>query len=209
MITRLVKLRDLATTLLKKHQTPEAAAPSFAKALAADAELQRELELQFLRSLAPKPAPSRRRSGKHRRPSLAAKLPSAGQKAAAITASKRYAHEIFSRKLRGGKMLAQTHVGELRAFVQASASVTIDFLKRSYEDAVDLFACQRMADYCQVSDPDILLPEAIKGSVVAAIYDQARIDAADALVRVGELAREHLLSAAATRGQEQIGSHPA
>jgi hypothetical protein len=200
------KLRDLALTLLKKHDTPEAALPNFAKALTADTELRRALELQYLRSVAPPPATSRRRSGKHRRP--AAKLPSAKQKAANIAVAKDYAHEIFKRKLRGGKMLGQIRVNELRAFAQASAQVATQFLNRGYEDAVDLFACIRLANHCQTSDPDVLVKDAIKPAVVVAIYDRARIDAAEEIATRGATLTQELISAAATRGEQQIEYRP-
>ena len=204
-------LRELATALLKEHRTPEAAAPFFAKALAANGELQRALELSFLRSVAPAPAPSRRRTGKHRRSpatAVVSKLPTAAQKAANVSVAKAYAHDIFRRKLRGGKMLGDIRINELRAFAASSAQVAGLFFNRAYEDVVDLFACIRLSNYCVATDPDVLVKDAIKPKVVVAIYDQAKIDAADEIATIGTTMVQKLLASAATRSQKQIESRP-
>ena len=156
--------------------------------------------------VAPAPAASRRRSGKHRRSTIA-KLPSASQKAANISVAKNYAHEIFARKLRGGKTLGEIRINELRAFAQASAQVATQFLNRGYEDAVDLFACIRLSNYCVATDPDALVRDCIKPSVMVAIYDRARIDAAEEIATRGATLTQDLLTAAATRSQKQIENH--
>lgn len=198
-------LRDTALALLKEHKTVEAAVQPFAVLLEKDASLRAAIATQYLSTVAPRAPTSRRREGVHRR--TRAKLPppkhpSASQRAANIKASKDVAHEIFKRKLRGGKTLGEIHVNELRAFAQSSAEVATRFLSRGYEDAVDLFACLRLANYCVAADPFMLVKDAIKPTVVVAIYDQAKIDAAEEIASSSGRLAEELLAAATTRSQQ-------
>ena len=171
-------LRDTALALLKEHKTIEAAVQPFAALLEKNAELRTAIATQYLSTVAPRAPMSRRREGVHRRTRAKSlpppKHPSASQRAANIKASKDIAHEIFKRKLRGGKTLGEIHVNELRAFAQSSAEVATRFLSRGYEDAVDLFACIRLANYCVAADPFMLVKDAIKPSVVLQIYDGLR-----------------------------------
>jgi hypothetical protein len=203
-------LRDTALALLKEHRTVEAAVQPFAALLEKDAELRIAIATDYLRGVAPAPPISRRRAGPHRRTRKSLpvpKLPSASQRKANILVSKDVAHEIFKRKLRGGKTLGEIHVNELRAFAQSSAEVATRFLSRGYEDAVDLFACLRLANYCVAADPFVLVKDAIKPSIVVSIFDQARIDAAEEIAASsGRLAQE-LMTVAITRSQ-QPEHHP-
>ena len=199
-------LRDTALALLKEHRTVEAAVQPFAVLLEKDAGLRTAIATQYLSTVAPRAPTSRRREGVHRRTKTKSlpppKHPSASQRAANIKASKDVAHEIFKRKLRGGKTLGEIHVNELRAFAQSSAEVATRFLSRGYEDAVDLFACLRLANHCVAADPFMLVKEAIKPTVVVAIYDQAKIDAAEEIASSSGRLAEELLAAATTRSQQ-------
>jgi hypothetical protein len=197
-------LREAALALLKEHVTIEAAVQPFATLLEKNAELRTAIALHYLRVVAPHAPMSRRRGGPNRRTKRlpAPKHPSASQRAANIKASKDVAHEIFKRKLRGGKTLGEIHVNELRAFAQSSAEVATRFLSRGYEDAVDLFACLRLANYCVAADPFMLVKDAIKPTVVVAIYDQAKIDAAEEIASSSGRLAEELLAAATTRSQQ-------
>jgi hypothetical protein len=201
-------LRDAALALLKKHSTPDAAVKPFADVIEKDGALRHALALEFLTSLAPKGATSRRRLGRHRRVSPIAKLPSESQKKANLSAAKSYAHEIFSRRLRGGKLLGDIRINELRAYARASADVAGQFIQRGYEDAVDLFACVRLAGHCQAADPDAVVRDTIKPAAVVEIYQQARIDAAEEIAMRGTTLAQELMTAATTRSQIQIEHRP-
>src|SRR5580765_3840874 len=200
-------IRDAALDLLKKHKTPAAAAKPFADLIEKDGNLRQALALEYLTSLAPKATPSRRRSGVHRRSAPIVKLPSESQKKSNLAAAKTFAHEIFNRRLRGGKCLGDIRINELRAYARQSAEVAGRFIQRGYEDAVDLFACVRLAGYCQAADPDASVRETIKPSVVVEIYQQAKIDAAEEIATRGAALSQDLMAAATARGQQQIENH--
>jgi hypothetical protein len=199
-------LRDAALALLKKHSTPDAAAKPFADVIEKDTNLRHAIALEYLTSLAPKQAASRRRAGRHRRSAPISKLPSDSQKRSNLAAAKSVAHEIFNRRLRGGKCLGDIRINELRAYARSSADVAGQFIQRGYEDAVDLFACVRLAGYCQAADPDASVRDTIKPSVVVDIYQQARIDAAEEIATRATLMSQELMAAATTRSQQQIES---
>ncbi len=200
-------IRDAALDLLKKHKTPDAAAKPFADLIEKDGNLRQALALEYLTSLAPKATPSRRRSGVHRRSAPIVKLPSESQKKSNLAAAKTFAHEIFNRRLRGGKCLGDIRINELRAYARQSAEVAGRFIQRGYEDAVDLFACVRLAGYCVAADPDASVRETIKPSVVVGIYQQAKIDAAEEIATRGAMLSQDLMAAATARGQQQIENH--
>src|SRR4249920_392963 len=201
-------LRDAALVLLKKHLTPEAAAKPFADVLATANDLRNALALEYLTSLAPKGTTSRRRSGRHRRTTPIIKLPTESQKKANLAAAKNYANEIFSRRLRGGKSLGDIRIDELRTYARASADVAGQFIQRGYEDAVDLFACMRLAGHCVAADPDAIVRDTIKPATVLEIYQQARIDAAEEIATRGTVLAQELMAAATTRSQIQIERRP-
>jgi len=201
-------IRDAALDLLKKHKTPEAAAKPFADVIEKDNGLRLALALEYLTALAPRATPSRRRSGVHRRSAPIVKLPSDSQKKSNLAAAKTFAHEIFDRRLRGGKCLGDIRINELRAYARQAAEVAGRFIQRGYEDAVDLFACVRLAGYCVAADPDASVRETIKPSVVVEIYQQAKIDAADEIATRGAMLSQELLAAATTRSQQRIEQQP-
>jgi hypothetical protein len=209
-------IRDTALEFLKKHKTPDAAAKPFADLIEKDGNLRQALALEYLTALAPRATPSRRRSGVHRRSAPITKLPSdsqkksdlkmpsESQKKSNLAAAKTFAHEVFNRRLRGGKRLGDIRINELRAYARQSAEVAGRFIQRGYEDAVDLFACVRLAGYCVAADPDASVSETIKPSIAVEIYHQARIDAAEEIATRGAMLSQDLMAAATARGQQQI-----
>lgn len=195
-------LHDAATAVLKKYPSSMAeAAKAFDAVLEKDQQLRFALLLLFLKSVAPKVQPSRRKAGPHRRPALS-KTPSARQKIGALRAERSYTTEIFSRKLRGGRTLGEIHVQELRAIARASAETAISFLGRGYEDAVDTFACTMLANHCVSADPMALVRDAIKSTTAIAAYEQARLAAAEALRDGGAKMAQDLITAAAARSSQ-------
>jgi hypothetical protein len=186
-------LRETAAQFLRMHQTPDAAASPFADLIATDEGLRRALALNYLQSIAPKEPASRRRPGPHRRPGG---MPTERQKLAAITAERVYTDQIFARKLRGGKTLGEIHVHELRALAKSAAEMTTRFVLRGHEDAVDLFACTALANYCVAADPFALVKDTIKSSVVVSIYEQAKKVAAEKLPLMSEQMTDELINAA-------------
>jgi hypothetical protein len=100
----------------------------------------------------PAPPAGRRREGKHRRVAVL-KTPSAAARAGEIAASRTAAHAIFSRKIRGGRLLGDISMHELRAIAQNAANTMIDFLNRGYDDGVDAMTCQILSHHGVAADP--------------------------------------------------------
>jgi hypothetical protein len=154
----------------------------------------------FLSTLGPKrkaPIPhARRRVGPHRKARERALVPTSEQKTGALAARAQVADLIFEHKLRGGKMLGEIRVHELKAIVEAAAHSATSLLWRGYEDAVDTFLCASLADHCVAADPFGLVKDMIKPSDAVKMLDRAKIRAAEAL-RDGSarLAKELITSA--------------
>jgi hypothetical protein len=202
-------LRDTALALLKKHTTPDAAVAHFVKFLTmpVNSEMLRALALDFLIANAPKQVMSRRLQGPRRRPrpDRMITMPTDAQRKANISVERRYAHAIFARKLRGGKMLGNVTYNELRAHAEQSADAMMEFLARGYEDAVDFFGCMALAHHVTPVDPFKTVKEIFKAETVVAIYDQARLDAVKAIEAASAKAKLELIAAATAGKPIEIG----
>jgi hypothetical protein len=140
----------------------------------------------------PKEPRSRRKAGAHRRPTG---MPSAAQKAGALTAATELSTGIFSRKLRGGHQLRNIKVRELRAIVQESGHAAGRFIMRGYEDVVDAMLCRRLADHCVTSDPDLAVPDIVTEAVAMRYFKEAKLEAARFLQHSAERIANELASA--------------
>ena len=176
-------LRAAAVAVLKKYPALEIAAKHFVTLIEKNEELRTTLALLYLRELEPA-LHARRHRGANRRPKVTAsnnRMPTQAQRDASLKARSSIANAVFARKLRGGRMLGELHVRELRAMIQGQLETSMQFLNHSYVDLVDFVALQRIERHCGPADPDMLVSECIKGSIVEEIFKQAEIVAAEAL----------------------------
>jgi hypothetical protein len=167
--------------LLQEHKgSTKAAAAAFADLIAKNATLRAAVARDVVERIAKmsksKNVHSRRRVGPHRRH---AKTPSKAQKAGALRAEQTFAEAIFERKLRGGVVLGNVRVHELRAIAEKTATTATSFLARGYDDAVEVIGLTMLSKHCVASDPFALLRDVIKPSVVPNTFERARIKAAE------------------------------
>jgi hypothetical protein len=183
------------------------AAHKLDRALADKSDLRIALLADYLRPLTKsplKPQPplelaSRRRKGSHRRPIRIA--PTAAQKAGEMEAAVRREALVFQRKVRGGKLLAEIRVRELRALVQESGHAAGSFVSRGYEDAVDAFLCRKLADHCVATDPDAIVIDIVNGAVATKMLKDAQRDAAQFIAEAAARIAKDLGG-----GAEQLGA---
>jgi hypothetical protein len=184
MNTSAEDLKSAAVGLLKKYPAVEVAAKHFVMLIERDEELRTALALLYLKDLMPKTLHGRRRTGKHRRVAASIsnnRMPTKSQREASLKARSGIADVVFARKLRGGRVLGELHVRELRAMTQTQLETSMRFLNNSYVDLVDFVALQRIDRHCGAADPDLLVKDCIKSAVVTEIFQQAEVVAAEAL----------------------------
>lgn len=182
------ELKKAATDVLAEHKTIPAAAEALSAKLARDNALRlaaaqfvignvqpRETATASTKAKKPHEMQSRRRVGPHRRP----KMPTRAQKAAAIRAEHTYVDTIFDRKMRGGHKLGDIKVHELRAIAEQCADMSMKFIMRGYDDAVDVYACTALSKHCVAADPFSKVRDVIKAPIVSAVYEKAKIEAAE------------------------------
>ena len=170
-----------AKELLATHKTIDAAAPPLAELIGTNADLRLAFAFDYLKRIAPAPQASRRRQGPHKVPRRSSKSPTAIQKAGALRAERQFTHQIFARKLRGGRTLGDVRVHELRAIAESSAATATSFLTRGYDDAVESIACVMLANHCVSADPFALVKDTIKTTTVVSIFERAQVKAAEAI----------------------------
>ena len=140
------KLNSAASAILKKYPALEIAAKHFVALIERDDDLRTTLALLYLREIDDNTLHARRRRGAHRRPKITThnnKMPTKAQREASVKARSKIASVVFDRKLRGGKVLGELHVRELRAMTAAQLETSMKFLGNSYVDLVDFVALQK------------------------------------------------------------------
>ena len=175
----MTKLEKLCEDLHTTHKTIADAVTALAAELKSNAELRNLAALFVLQRTKPSKPRSRRREGPKQSPRSHRLLPTPAQKIANIRADKQIAAGIFSRKLRGGRLLGTIRVHELRAFAEESANNASSFLNRGFDDAVDAVAFGLMAKHCVAADPTALVPEIINERKASHFYEQAKRMAAE------------------------------
>lgn len=190
-----VNLKALAQKLVKENATTVRAIEALAARIAKDTDLRRVVAGHILGHYAP--AHSRSNGGPHRRRPDQRVLPTAEQKRGALMADRIFAADVFQRKLRGGRVLGDVQVGELRKMAEAARETMKDHIQRGYEDAVDAIACVNLEQQCDVaSDPFAKVRDVIKPTVATKIYEQAQIRAAKALRDTSAKLTRKLIAAA-------------
>lgn len=178
-------LKDTGNSIVK-------AAPKFVKTVTADAPMLLALATFYLERVgrAPPQPVSRGKPGPHRR--------SKHEKAAALSRSHgALVHEIFARRLRGGKQIGIVRIYELPSLIQSAIDQGMEFTNRGFEDFVDAFALAGVFHFCSTRlaqhDPNATVQDIMKGNDLATLYDRASVEAAEAM-REGTTRLKQVLS---------------
>jgi hypothetical protein len=193
-------LRSTALAHLRQHEKFTDAVKALADDIAQNEELRRAIAADYLKRLPQakrgKELHSRRRVGPHRRAARPKPMPTTSQKAGALAAERTFATTIFDRKLRGGRKLGEVRIHELRAIAEESANTATSFLQRGYDDAVETFACVMLSKHCVAADPFAKVRDTIKPTTASAIFESAKIKAAQMLRDGGATLAQNLIAAA-------------
>lgn len=191
------KLAAAARAVLKANGNDVAkAAPKLLKTVAADPPMHAALVVFYLERVKrerPSPA-SRAKAGPHRTPNPR----SSQDKAAALSRSHgALVHEVFARRLRGGKTVGVVRIYELPSLIQSAIDQGMEFTNRGFEDFVDAFALAGVYHHCSTHlashDPNATVRDVMKGNDLATLYDKASVEAAEAM-REGTTRLKQVLS---------------
>ena len=182
------------------------AAPKLARMLTENANrpLLIALVANFLTQLklAPKPQPQpterkligRRREGRHRRKPT--RVPGALAKAGEIASRKHLATAVLLRPIRGAGPLGRIKMHELRTIAQQQAAISVEFLHRGYDDAVEAKLCQMISEHGVSADPFAEVQDVINEKIAADYEQQAKLYAAKVLRDGGARIARALIEAA-------------
>jgi hypothetical protein len=207
------KLAEAARAALKSNGNNIAkTAPKLLKTIAADPAMQLAMVTFYLERMdrqRAKPT-SRARPGPHRRSKSGPQRRSTSDKAAALTRSHgAFVHEIFTRRLRGGKQVGVVRIYELPSLIQSAIDQGMEFTNRGFEDFVDAFALAGVYHFCNARlaqhDPNATISDVIKGKDLSGIYDKASVDAAEAM-REGSTRLKQVLSERVERVRKVVAS---